>query len=148
MDKSDRPGTDRAPSLAYGPDRRLSVAYAVGAAIFLALAIGTGDAPGRLLYALAAVVLAALVVGDLSARPRLVVDRTGLLVRTPLSTARLAWTDIEDVTVDERARHGLAARTLEIDAGARLLVLSGRSLGADPRAVAGVIAAFRTSERG
>jgi len=67
----------------------------------------------------------------------------GLLVRTPLTRARIAWSDVEAVRADARERLGLRSVTLEIDAGEQLLVFSRRALGADPERVAGLISAFK-----
>ena len=111
--------------------------------VFGVLTLTATDAPGRVLYLLAAVVLGVLSAGDLLVNPRLIVDPAGLRVRSALSTSVVGWAEIEDIRVDERSRLGLASRTLEIDAGDRLIVLSGRALGTDVRTVAGLIAAFR-----
>lgn len=113
------------------------------ALIFAGLAGGADDSAGRVLYLAAFVVLVVVAGGDLLVNPRLRVDGAGLSVRTPLARRRMGWAAVDSVRVDERLRLGLAARTLEIDAGDDLFVLSGRSLGADPRAVAEVIEAFR-----
>ena len=64
-------------------------------------------------------------------------------IRTPTIRITLPWSDVADVRVDERSHLGLLSRTLEIDAGALLVVFSRRTLGADPREVADLLAAFR-----
>ncbi len=132
----------RRPSLTFGPDRRITALAAVGALVALGLAIGSGDGPGRLLFGLAAVVLAGYVVSDLVFAPRLVVDAAGLRVRSPLARAELGWAQLDDVHADARTRYGLRSVTLEIDAGETLIVLSRRALGADPQTVAGAVRAF------
>ncbi|HEY8827458.1 MAG TPA: PH domain-containing protein [Jatrophihabitantaceae bacterium] len=94
-------------------------------------------------FAGAALVLLGYTVTDLVFWPRLTADAEGLLVRTPLTSARIAWSDVEAVRADARERLGLRSVTLEIDAGEQLLVFSRRALGADPATVAGLISAFK-----
>lgn len=142
MDNSD---VQRAPSVAYGPDRRLAIALAAGAVVFVVLAVTSADAPARLIYGTAVVVLGVVSAGDLLVNPRLVLDGAGILVRTARSTTRLRWAEVDGIQVDSRGRFGVAARTLEIDAAGDLLVFSGRSLGTDPQSVAAVMAAFRSA---
>ena len=50
---------------------------------------------------------------------------------------------IERIDVDEHTRYGLTSRTLELEAGELFLVLGKRTLGADPRDVADVLARLR-----
>ena len=104
----------------------------------------TADPAGRLLFGAAAAGFAALAVVDLLLRPRLKADAYGLELRTLAVRRRLPWSAVLRVGVDERTRYGLTARTLEIDAGDTLVVLGRRSLGADPRDVAGALARIRT----
>jgi hypothetical protein len=103
----------------------------------------SGDAPGRLLAALAVVLLATYVVCDLVFSPRVVASADGVEINSPLVCARLPWPQIEDVRADTRVRFGLRNTALEIDAGATLAVLSRRAIGADPDAAAELIRAFR-----
>ena len=103
----------------------------------------TSDAPGRLLFGLAAALLLGYVVTDLVFAPRLTVSSAGIEIRSPLTRARLAWADVEDVRAETRTRLGLRSTTLEVDAGAVLAVLSRRALGADPAEVAELARAFR-----
>lgn len=138
----DAPGV-RAPRLSWAPDRRytaLAAAGAVAAVVALALA---GDPPGRVLAAVALVVLLTYVVSDLVFSPRLVATTEGLVVRSPLVRATVPWSEVEDVRADTRIRLGLRSTTLEIDAGQTLVVLSGRALGADPAEVADLVRALR-----
>jgi hypothetical protein len=130
------------PVLRFGPDRRVTAGLGVGTAIALVLAFTAGDRPGRLLFGLAALVLAGYTLGDLVFWPRLTADPQGLLVRTPMQRTALAWADIEAVRADERLRFGLRSTTLEVDAGAVLVVFSRRALGADPAAVRDLLAAL------
>jgi hypothetical protein len=132
-----------APMVRFGPDRRLTAVAGVGALIGLALCVTAGDAPGRLLFGLATLVLLGYVAGDLIWWPRLAADRTGVHIRTPFIRADLAWDAVDDVHADVRNRYGLRSATLEVDAGEVLVVFSRRSLGTDPEAAAGLIAAMR-----
>jgi hypothetical protein len=125
------------------PDRRytaLAAAGLVGALLSVAV---TGDRGGRLLAGLAVVVLAAYVVCDLVFRPRLSASATGITVHSPLVRGSWSWSQIEDVRPDTRVRLGLRNTNLEIDAGATLVVLSRRAIGADPSWAADLITAFR-----
>jgi hypothetical protein len=70
-------------------------------------------------------------------------DPAGVQVRTLASRHRLPWSAIERVDVDEHTRYGLTSRTLELEAGELLVVLSKRALGADPRDVADALARIR-----
>jgi hypothetical protein len=132
----------RAPTCRFGPDRRLTALCAALAAIAVAFVILSGDAAGRVLAGAAAAVLAGYVATDLGFAPRLVASPAGLRVRTPAVRATLAWSDVDAIRVDERSHMGLMSRTLEIDAGSLLVVLSRRTLGADPQVVADLLEAF------
>ena len=134
---------DRSPELRFVPDRRYTALAGGGAVLAAGAAVLAGDAPGRLLGTVAALVLAGYVVSDLVFRPRLVVSGAGIAVNAPLLRTRLAWADVERVRVDVRQRFGLRAATLEIDAGATLAVLSRRAIGTDPAEAAKLIGAFR-----
>lgn len=135
----------RTPSCRFGPDRRLTLlcgVLAVIAAVFVAL---SGDGAGRVLAGVAAVLLAGYAVTDLAFWPRLVATGSGLQVRTPTTRVTLPWSDVS-IRVDERSHLGLQSRTLEIDAGSVLVVLSRRSLGAEPGEVAELLEAFRPTK--
>jgi hypothetical protein len=131
----------RVPVVRYSPDPRLTALAAGGIVMALGLAI-VADAAGRLLFLVAAGVLAAYTTSDLVFRPRLTVAAAGLRVRSPFGRADLAWPDVESVHADSRQRLGLRSVTLEIDAGAHLIVLSRRALGADPGEVADLVQSF------
>ena len=132
----------RAPVCRFGPNRWLTTLFAVFAAAAIGFVVLSGDAAGRLLAAAAAALLAAYAVTDLAFSPRLVATAEGLQIRTPTVRATLAWPDVESVRVDERTHLGLMSRTLEIEGGGQLVVFSRRTLGADPREVAALLAAF------
>ncbi len=149
MDKpvDDLTAARRRPRVRFGPDRRLTALAGAGMLAVIGLAVTTADASGRLLFVLAAVVLAAYVVTDLVFWPRLAVDTSGLQVRAPCARARRDWAHVDEVRADVRTRYGLRSVTLEIDAGETLIVLSRRALGADPDSVADVVRAFDPRRR-
>ena len=132
----------RAPVCRFGPDRRLIGLSAALAAIAITVVVVSHDPAGRLLAGVAAAVLAGYAVTDVVFWPRLTASGDGLRVRTPAARAHLAWSQIDAIRVDERYRLGLRSRTLEVDAGDLLVVLSGRALGDDPRTVLGLLQAF------
>jgi hypothetical protein len=134
---------NRVPTCRFGPDRHLTALCVVLAAVAVAVAILSGDSPGRILAGIAAVLLAGYAITDLAFWPRLVATGSGLTIRTPSTRATLPWAAVDAVRVDERTRLGLMSRTLEIDSGALLVVLSRRALGEDPRTVADLLEAFR-----
>ena len=132
----------RSPSCRFGPDRRLTLLCAVLAAIAVVFVALSGDGAGRVLAGVAAALLAGYAATDLAFWPRLIASGAGLQIRTPTTRTTLAWSDVS-IRVDARSHLGLQSRTLEIDAGAVLVVLSRRSLGADPGEVAELLDAFR-----
>jgi len=134
---------DRRAEARFVPDGRYTALAAGGLLVAIGLALLAGAAPGRLLAALTAAVLAAYVATDLLFRPRVLATADGIVINSPLLRTSLAWPEIEDVRADVRQRLGLRSSTLEIDAGATLAVLSRRAIGADPEAAAALIAAFR-----
>lgn len=129
------------PRAQFSPDPRLTALTGCGAVLAAGISFAT-DAAGRLLFLAAALVLLGYTVTDLVFRPRLLVDATGIRVRSPLARADLPWQHIERVRADERQRYGVRSVTLEIDSGDHLIVLSRRALGAPPDAVADLVRAF------
>jgi hypothetical protein len=133
----------REPTCRFGPDRRLTALCIVLTLVAVAIAVLSGDSPGRILAGIAAALLAGYAITDLAFWPRLVANGTGLTIRTPAVRARLPWAEVDVVRVDERSRLGMMSRTLEIDSGALLVVFSRRTLGEDPQTVAELLEAFR-----
>jgi hypothetical protein len=131
------------PEVRFVPDRRYTALAAGGVVGAVAAAAMTGDSAGRLLFAVAALVLLAYVVSDLVFSPRLVASRAGVVIKGPLTRARLAWDEIDDVRAETRFRRGLRNTTLEIDAGPVLAVFNRRVLGAEPTDAAALIEAVR-----
>jgi hypothetical protein len=142
------PASAHAPALAHrwSPRPAETAAAAAGALVAAALAI-VADPAGRVLFGVAAVGLLGLVVLDLLLRPRLAADADGIRVRTLAVRRRLPWSALRRVDVDEHTRYGLTARTLELDADDRLILLGRRALGADPRDVADALARIRYTRR-
>ena len=134
------------PADRWSPRPVETVAAAAGAVAGLLLA-AVADPAGRVLFGVAAAGLLAVVAADLLLRPRLAADATGVEVRTLAGRRRMPWSALRRVDVDEHARYGLTARTLELDAGETLVVLGRRALGADPRDVADALAKIRYTGR-
>jgi hypothetical protein len=132
----------RAPSYRFGPDRRLTALTSVLALVAAGLAGFTDDVAGRLLFALAALILLAYAVTDLVFYPRLTASADGVVVRVWGGPVHLGWAEIAAIRADARERLGLRSVTLEIDADERLFVFSRRALGTDPEQAAGIVAAF------
>ncbi len=137
---------ERPVSYRFGPDRRLDAAFAVIAVIAGAAAVAA-DAEGRLLFAGGALIMAGYAVTDVLYWPRLAVSSHGLQVRTPALRAHLDWSQVNAVRIDERSRHGLSSRMLEIDAGPHLVVFSRRALGVDPQEAKDLIDALLPQSR-
>jgi hypothetical protein len=113
----------------------------------LALAVLVVDATGRVLVGLAALLLFAVVVRDVVARPRLAAGPDGVDVKSWTAPRHLAWPVLQ-VRVRETRRWGVRTRTLELDTAAGaddegvLVVLGRRDLGTDPAEVARALRAL------
>lgn len=130
------------PPASWSP-RTVETAAAAGCgAVALLLAL-VADPMGRVLFGFAALGLLLVAASDLLLRPRLSADPSGLEVRTLTTRRRLPWPAVERIEVDEQARYGLTARTLELEADGQLIVLGKRALGQDPRDVADALARIR-----
>jgi len=131
------------PDLAQWSPRPVETAVAILAGLVILLLALLADPGGRLLLGVAALGLLAVGAADVLLRPRLAADRAGIRVRTLASRHHLPWSAIGRVEVDEHTRYGLTSRTLELEAGELFVVLSKRTLGADPRDVADTLARLR-----
>ena len=141
------PASEPIPAQArFVPDRRYTAVAGGGAVGAILALLITDDPGGRLIAAIAALVLAAYVVSDLVFSPRLVASAGGIVVNAPLTRVRLGWDQVDEIRADTRLRHGLRSTTLEIDAGPVLAVLSRRALGAEPVEVADLVEAFRPAD--
>ena len=122
-----------------------------GALVVIGLALALGvlvvDAAGRILVGAAALLVLALAVRDLVARPRLTAGPDGVDVRTGIARRHLPWPGLR-VRVRETRRWGVRGRTLELDTAAGsdddgiLVVLGRRDLGVDPQEVARALREF------
>ncbi len=107
----------------------------------LALAVLVVDTTGRVLVGAAVLLVVALAVRDVVARPRLSAGPDGVDVRTWTTRKHLPWSGLR-IRVRETRRLGVRGRTLELDTAAGpdddgvLVVLGRRDLGADPEEVA------------
>lgn len=116
------------------------------AAVSLLATILTSETTGRLLLGLATLLLLGLGAYGTVVRPRLVVDDTGLTVRTLSGAHHLPWHEVKVRLVHTR-RLGRETATLELDwhrgDDEQLFVLTQLDLGTDPRDVADVLHALR-----
>lgn len=138
MDKSE----GQPPVVRFVPDRRYTGLAAVGVLVAGLACVFSSDPPGRLLFAIAGLVLLGYVVTDLVFSPRLTATREMLVIRSPLLRAELPWSAVEDVRADVRTRYGLRSSTLEVDAGETFAVFSRRALGVAPEQAAALVRAF------
>lgn len=117
-----------------------AVAGAVGLSL-LGIAVGL-DRAGLLLVGLAGLFLVGLAVADTVVRPRLAADGDGVTVRTVGRRLSAPWAGVA-FRLRPGRRLGVAAHTLELDLGDRLVVLGRRELGADPVDVAAELTRLR-----
>src|SRR5262249_10684451 len=137
---------DSVPSpstVVFVPDRRYTILAALGSAAAVLAAVLSNDAPGHVLFSVAALLLLGYVAADLIYRPRLTASPAGIVINTPFTRARLTWDEVTAVRADTRFRRGLRTVTLEIDAGSVLAVFTRRALGVDPADAAARIVAVR-----
>ncbi|WP_051167888.1 PH domain-containing protein [Actinoplanes sp. N902-109] len=115
------------------------------ALIVLVAAFGTGDPVQWVLAGAGAAGLAGWALRDLIRPVRLAADETGVTLVAGFAARRhLAWSQIERVRVDRRARRGIRSELLEIDAGESLHLFSVHELGTDPDEVAQALLELRS----
>ncbi|MFD2418037.1 PH domain-containing protein [Amycolatopsis pigmentata] len=112
------------------------------AALALAALFFSSDSRGRVLFGLAALLLAAASAHGSLVRPRLAADDQGLHVRSLHGRVHLSWTETRTRLRTTR-RLGRDAETLEIENGDQLFIFSRLELGTDPRDVLDVLTALR-----
>ena len=116
----------------------------------LVLTVVVLDAPGRVLVGTAALLVLALALRDLVARPRLSAGPDGVQVRSWATRRHLPWSQLR-IRVRASRRLGVTSRALELDTAAGpddagVLVLLGRwDLGTDPEVVARALLALDPS---
>jgi hypothetical protein len=118
----------------------------------LALAALVLDAAGRVLVGTAALLVLALALRDVVARPRLSAGPDGVLVRSWTTRRHMPWPLLR-IRVRASRRLGLTSRALELDTAAGpddagvLVLLGRRDLGADPEDVARALRALDPTVR-
>ena len=126
----------------------LPVTKLIGAVaiVVLVFAFGRGDPVQWFLAAAVGLGLAGWALRDLVAPVRLAADPDGVTVVVGFAgRRRLAWSEIERVRVDRRARAGVRTELLEVDAGDYLYLFSRYELGAEPEDVLASLQALRSS---
>jgi hypothetical protein len=120
--------------------------------VALALTVVVLDAPGRVLVGAAALLVLAVALRDLVARPRLSAGPDGVQVRSWTSRRHLPWPLLR-IRVRASRRLGVTSRALELDTAAGpddegvLVLLGRRDLGADPEDVARALRALDPTVR-
>ncbi len=119
--------------MTYAVPRRVIAALVVVAVV--ALLIGTTlDRPGRFLFDLVAIAAVVEAARSALVRPTLRVDAEGFDVAVGLHHERHAWPEVTGIGRLSRPGSGRrlrrSANALEIDLGARLVVVAGYRLGA------------------
>jgi hypothetical protein len=134
------------PSRTWSPQPGL-VGLAWGlAAVFLLVTILSSDPVSRVFLSLATLVQLALGAYGTFVRPRLLVDDSGLTVRTLSGARQLPWHEVK-VRLARSRRLGRETATLELDwrhgEDEQLFVFTPLDLGTDPRDVMDVLHALR-----
>lgn len=121
-------------------------AKVAGTAAFALVALWFSHDPTRLVVAaLAALLLGAYAVRDLSQPVTLSADRDGVHVRRGFfGQRRVLWGEIERVRIDSRRRISGRSKLLEIDTGETIYLFSKYELGEDPADVVDELNAART----
>jgi len=118
----------------------------------LAVTVLVLDAPGRILVGTAALLVLALALRDVVARPRLSAGPDGVQVRSWTTRRHLPWPLLR-IRVRASRRLGVTSRALELDTAAGpddegvLVLLGRRDLGADPEEVARALRALDPTVR-
>lgn len=116
------------------------------AAVFLLVTILSSQVTSRVFLGLATLLLLALGAYGTFVRPRLLVDDSGLTVRTLSGPRLLPWHEVK-VRLAHTRRLGRESVTLELDwrrgEDEQLFVFTPIDLGTDPRDVADVLHALR-----
>ena len=115
----------------------LVVAGLAGVALGAA-AVALSEPAGQVLVGVAALGLLAVALVGALRRPRVAVDADELVVRGPLRTVRVPWTEVGDVLLRTQRRLGLRSETVEVSGAGDselFLLLTRRDLGRDPAEV-------------
>ncbi|MGW4151958.1 PH domain-containing protein [Micromonospora chersina] len=128
----------------------LPAVKALGALVLIALGLlfAGEDRVQLVLAGLAAAGLLVWALRDLVAPVRLAADPEGITVVQGFARRRrLPWAAVESIRVERRARRGITAETLEIDAGESLHLFGRYDLDAPPEEVAAALETARTAAR-
>jgi PH (Pleckstrin Homology) domain-containing protein len=116
------------------------------AIVVLVLVFGRGDPVQWFLAVAVGFGLAGWALRDLIAPVRLAADPDGVTVIAGFAgRRRLAWSQIERVRIDRRARLGVRTELLEVDAGDNVYLFSRYDLGAEPEDVLASLLALRSA---
>lgn len=127
------------------PGRVIALKFGLAVLLLLLGLIGL-DRSQMVAGLIAALAVAAYASRDLVARERVRADRDGVVaVRGFAGRRRLAWSEIEQVRVDQRTRYGAGRELLEIDAGEEIYLFSRYDLGVDASEAAEAMDAVRRS---
>lgn len=115
----------------YGPSRVLQAAI-----LALALVLGyvaaslsrDGDRPGSAMVGLGALAFLAAALW-LASGPIIVLDETGVTVRSGLQRKHLPWSEVDNLGLTSHRRRGLTQHNLEIESGQDLMVFPDFLLG-------------------
>lgn len=129
-------------SASWAPRPALVAVGGLGTLVALAGAFLYDDNLGRVLFGVAAVVLAALSVHGLFVRPRLAADASGVRIRTVHGVQQFGWPDAHTLLRSSK-RLGRDSKTLEISTDEQLFVFGWVELGADPHDVLDELHALR-----
>jgi hypothetical protein len=128
-----RPAGPAPTELHYAVPTGVIAAKLVFAALLLALTVFLAVHEQVVIGVIATLAAAAYAARDLVARERLRADRDGLTaVRGYAGHTRLAWSDLEQMTVESRLRLGARTQTLELDAGEAIFQFGRYDLGTEP----------------
>ncbi|WP_028927324.1 PH domain-containing protein [Pseudonocardia acaciae] len=124
----------------------LVVGWLAAASALAWCALGSGDAPGRVLAGTAVLVLGGGALVGSMARPRLAASRSGVRVRGPLRGAQYGWSEVSRLRLVHTRRFGRDVPSLELEVhDQRLYVFGWLDLGADPRDVADILSTLRAA---
>lgn len=129
-------------SASWAPRPALVAVGCLGALIALAAVFLYADNLGRVLFGVAAVILAALSAHGMLLRPRLAADASGVRIRTMHGVQEFGWPDAHTVLRSSK-RLGRDSKTLEISTDEQLFVFGWVELGADPHDVLDELRALR-----
>jgi hypothetical protein len=128
-----RPSGPGPAELHYSVPTGVIAAKLAFAALLLALTVILATHEEVVIGVVATLAAAAYAARDLIARERLRADRDGLVVvRGYAGHRRLAWSELERISVESRLRLGARTETLELDTGEEIYLFGRYDLGTEP----------------